>query len=171
MDYKCTIIIFNEIDCQINGLKDEHLKYLGDQVAIMVDGARFTPNFQLKIWDGKIRFFQRNGKTSVKILDEIVPYLCSWGYDISIDDKRPPGIIIKDRIDENIFNNGFVLRPYQVEAVNLLLDEGSGFLILGTGGGKTSICAALSLMCHANDLNSIIIVPSTDLVNQTIKEY
>ena len=95
------------------------------------------PAFQLRRWDGKIRFFDKNGRTHTKILDEILPYLGSWGYDINLVDKRLPAPVITQQIEEGFFNlDHFKLRPYQVEVVNALLAEGSGFAICATGSGK-----------------------------------
>lgn len=130
------------------------------------------PSFQLKRWDGKIRFFQPNGSTYTKLLDEIIPHLCSWEYEINIEDKRLPAPVIKTRIDENFFGQkDYKLRPYQVEVVNALLNEGTGFAVCATGSGKTSMCAALSMVLYQHKLQTLVIVPSKDLVNQTVKEF
>jgi superfamily II DNA or RNA helicase len=130
------------------------------------------PAYQLRRWDGKLRFFEKNGKTYTKILDEILPYICSWGYEVDLIDKRMPAPVITDRVDENFFGlEHFKLRPYQVDVVNSLLEEGSGFAICATGAGKTSMCAALSMVLHLNGLQTLIIVPSADLVTQTVAEF
>lgn len=169
---KCTIYIEDEVNCRINGLRSEHINILWDKLGVFVDGYFHMPAFQLRRWDGKLRFFEKTGKTYVKILDEIVPYLYSWGYEIDLEDNRERSVVINDRINEDFFNiEGFKLRPYQVEVVNALLAEGSGFAICATGAGKTSMCAALSLVLYLNGLQTLLIVPSTDLVKQTVDEF
>lgn len=168
----CKIIISDEINCNLHGLKPEHSKILFEKFGVFVDGYRYMPHFQLGHWDGKIRFFDKNENTYVKILDEILPYICSWGYDVELKDKRIQSAPISDRVDENIFNHStFKLRPYQVNDVNSLLEEGCGIGILATGYGKTSLMAALSLILTRNNLQVIIIVPSSDLVIQTKSEF
>lgn len=168
----CTIIIDDEVNCRIGGLRDEHAKVLYDKFGIHVDGYFHMPLYQLRKWDGKTHYFDKNGKTYTKLLDQIVPYLCTWDYDIKIDDRRVAAPIINDRIDDTFFGlEHFLLRPYQVEVVNKLLEEGSGFAICATGAGKTSMCAALSLMLYLNGLQTLIIVPSSDLVTQTVLEF
>lgn len=168
---QCNIIIEDEVSCRLAGLRPEHVELLWEKFGVFVDGYFHMPAYQLRRWDGKIRFFEKTGKTFTKILDEIIPYLCAWNYEINIDDKRVRAEPIKIRVNEEIFNNGFLLRPYQVEVVNALLEEGSGFGICATGSGKTSMCAALSLFLFCSGLQTIVIVPSSDLVTQTVNEF
>lgn len=172
MTLTCSIHIEDEVNCRFGGLRPEHLELLWEKFGVFVDGYFHMPAYQLRRWDGKIRFFEKNGKTYTKILDEILPYVCSWGYEVEIEDKRQPAPVIIDRIDENFFGlDHFKLRPYQVEVVNALLDEGCGFAICATGSGKTSMCAALAMVLFINNLQTLIIVPSADLVNQTVDEF
>lgn len=172
MSLKCTIHVEDEVNCRIDGLHPEHNDILWEKFGIFVDGYFHMPAFQLRRWDGKIRFFEKNGNTFTKLLDEIIPYLCSWNYDVTLVDKRLPAPVITDQIDANFFGlDDFKLRPYQVDVVNSLLTEGSGFAICATGSGKTSICSALSMVLHLNGLQTLIIVPSTDLVSQTVEEF
>lgn len=173
----CTIVIDNEVNCRLTGLTLQDLKSLWDAFGFYKDGYRFMPTFQLGHWDGKIRYVDKNGKTYTKILDEIIPYILGWNYEIEIKDNRIPFKLITERITSNYFDGikkyehgeeHVVLRPYQVDAVNEMLDVGSGFVIAGTGAGKTLICAALASVLEQNGFQTIIIVPSADLVTQTI---
>ena len=168
----CHIHIDDEVNCRITGLEKEHTDFLWDKLGIFVDGYFHMPAYQLRRWDGKIRFYEKTGKTFTKILDEIVPYIYAWGYDFDLQDHRKPAPVITDRIDEDFFGiPTFKLRPYQVEVVNGLLEEGSGFGICATGSGKTSMCAALSTVLYLNGMQTIVVVPSSDLVKQTVEEF
>ncbi len=167
---KCTIVINDEVRCKIAGLYSHHLESLWDAFGFYFDGYRYSPKFQLGQWDGKIRFFDKNGKTYIKIINEIIPYLLTWNYEIDINDNRISNKLIKDRVDENYFSN-IKLRSYQVESINEALDAGSGFIIAGTGAGKTLICAALASILSNNGYQTMIIVPSADLVSQTIESF
>lgn len=173
---KCTIVIDNEVNCRVTGLTPQDLRSLWEAFGFYKDGYRFMPTFQLGHWDGKIRYVDKNGKTYTKILDEIIPYIINWNYEIDIKDNRLPFNLVEERIDENYFDKikeyedgeeRVKLRPYQVESVNEMLDEGSGFVIAGTGAGKTLICAALSSVLANHGYQTMIIVPSSDLVTQT----
>lgn len=134
---KCTIHIDDEVACRIDGLRPEHLTILIDKFSFFVDGYMHMPAYQLRRWDGRVKFFEKTGKTYTKLLEEILPFLCSWNYDIDFDDKRLPIPKIEQRVDANIFGiSNIQLRPYQVEVVNALLDAGSGLAICATGSGK-----------------------------------
>ena len=172
MTNQCTIAIDDEVNTRIGGLRPEHLTLLYERFGIFVDGYRYMPAFQLRRWDGKNRFFSQTGVTYTKLLEEIIPYLDSWGYSMQLEDKRLPLPVLKERITEDFFGEGIrKLRPYQVEVVNKVLDTGSGFAICATGAGKTMMCAALAAVLYQNKLQTIVIVPSTDLVAQTAKEF
>src|ERR1035437_2242514 len=168
----CTVHVEDEVNCRIGGLHPQDLELLWDKFGVFAEGYFHMPAYQLRRWDGKIRFFDKNGKTYTKLLDEIVPYLVSWNYEIIFNDNRVPAPVIRDRIDENCFGlDDYKLRQYQVEVVNALLDEGSGFALCATGSGKTAMCAALSMVLYLNGLQTLVIVPSKDLVNQTVNEF
>ena len=168
---KCTIVIEDEINCRIGGLKTDHLKFLWDNFGFFVDGYRYTPQFALGKWDGKKRFFDKFGKTFTKILDEIVPHIINWDYEIDFEDKRLSIPQVIDRFSEDFFQlPDFKFRPYQVESANKLLEAGGGFGLLATGSGKTSIVAGMTYIFARANLRTIVIVPSQDLVEQTVKE-
>ena len=59
------------------------------------------------------------------------------------------------------------LRPYQYDTVNTLLEAGGGIARIATGGGKSFTCAALSKVLNQAGRRVIVIVPSSDLVEQT----
>lgn len=176
---KCTIHVDDEVNCRIGGLRPEHLEILWNKFGIFVDGYFHMPAYQLRRWDGKIRFFEKAGKTYTKLLDEIIPYLATWNYEVDINDKRVALPPIPDRIEADFFGlanepneeDRFSFRPYQIDVVNALLEAGSGFAVCATGSGKTSMCAALACVLYAHGHQTIVIVPSSDLVDQTAEEF
>ncbi len=115
---------------------------LFDKFAVLVEGAFFQPLVKLGRWDGKVRFFSKEGKIYTRLLDEVCVYLEAWGYEIELHDQRRAVQPITLRIDDEWFLRkpehklGVKLRPYQVNAVNAALDATSGFIIAGTGAGK-----------------------------------
>lgn len=131
------------------------------------------PLYRLGRWDGRVRFFDKTGKIYFRLLDEVIPYLEGWGYEIELQDQRKPVKTIETRIDESWFLKkpnhelGVTLRPYQVEAVNIALETGSGFILAATGAGKTWMIAAICDVMEQNGLRTLVIVPSSDLVEQT----
>ena len=106
---KAIINVLNEVDCVITGLTDEHVNTLYEHYGIYVDGYKFMPSFQLKKWDGKVRFFSKTGKTYTKILDEILCVLIEYGYEIELKDNRSYVKPINDSIDKSVF--GIISKP------------------------------------------------------------
>lgn len=188
---KCIINVKDEVWCFVTGLKPSETKILSDAFAPHVEGYFFQPKYKLGTWDGRIRFFQATGKTYVRLIDQILPYLENWGYDIELIDNRnvfdQPTVagellsfdegIATEAIgldimgDVELGGKVFKLRPYQLQCVQRAVEAGSGFIIAGTGAGKTSITAALSHVYGLMGYKVITIVPSSDLVDQTASWY
>lgn len=171
------IHVRDEVYCQISGLEPHDHKVLEDKFAVMVEGAIFMPLYKLGRWDGKVRFFDKTGKIYFRLLEDVVPYLESWGYDIQLHDLRKPVDPIHNRVYTDWFAQhpehtlGVKLRPYQVEAVNKALEAGSGFILAATGSGKTWMVAALADIMAQAGYRTIVIVPSSDLVEQTAATF
>lgn len=177
---KCKIILLDEVNCTFVGLHPDHFVYLYEMYGIFTDNHFFNPKFQLGSWDGKIRFFHKDGKTFVNLLDELVSRVINLGYKIELDDRRTARAITPEPITESFFSyvndpddgTTWKVRDYQIEMVNALMENGGGIGIAGTGGGKTSMCAALALSYErAAGFRSIIVVPDKSLTDQTRDEY
>ena len=70
----------NEVNLQISS--EEHDYYeLADQFTFEVPGAKFSPAYKKKFWDGKIRLFNINTKEIyVGLLDRVVQFCKDHGY-------------------------------------------------------------------------------------------
>lgn len=177
MSKKAYIRIHDEVYCQVSGLTPEDNEFLVQKFAIMVDGAFFMPAYKLGRWDGKIKFFESTGKVFWRLLDEIMPYLENWGYEIVLEDNRKAADLVQTRIDAEWFRRipeislKVNLRPYQVESINAALDNVTGFIEAATGSGKTWMVAGLASVLNSEERRVIVIVPSTDLVEQTAATF
>lgn len=179
MSKSCNIIIDDEVTCRIGGLHPSDQGVLYDKLGIYVDGYRYMPAYQLRRWDGKKHFFSDTGKTFTKLLDEILPYLIAWNYDVNIEDRRLPTKAVTTVVDADYFKLAnspdeslrFSFRDYQLRVINKLIEAGYGFGICATGSGKTSMCAALCHVFASHGLQTILIVPSGDLIRQTAEEF
>jgi superfamily II DNA or RNA helicase len=171
--------ILDEVNCVILGLSPDHLSYFYDEYACRAPNYFFNPKFKLGQWDGKIRYFHKNGKTFTYLLNTIIPQLIGLGYKPSLDDNRTSVVPSPPLIDQNFYkhiwhpewNDWIVFRDYQVAGVNKLITNLGGLVIAGTGAGKTLMCAALADTFGRFDIRSITIVPSMDLIEQTATEY
>jgi superfamily II DNA or RNA helicase len=172
------ISIKDEVYCFVTGLSPADQKFLFDKFGILIEGHFFHPAVKLGRWDGRIRFYEPTGKTYNRLLDQIVPHLLKWGYEIEIEDKRVPVKAPEGRASPDMFGHimGYrgkplEVRPYQVESINALVEEGSGFIIAGTGAGKSLITAGLCEVYGRSGYRTITIVPSGDLVSQTYDAF
>ena len=173
------IRILNEVHMMIVGLHGDHLMHFYNQYAILAANYFFNPKYKLGQWDGKIRYFNKDGKTYLFLLEEILPQLVKFGYSVELDDVRSTTSYQPDTIDENIFahilhpdsQKPIILRDYQIDAVNVLIENGFGVCVAGTGAGKTFMCAALVMAHDALNIKSITIVPDQTLIRQTKRDY
>lgn len=178
---KCTVKLLDEVNCVFIGLHPDHVGALYDKYAAHANNYFFNPKFKLGSWDGKIRYFFKTGKTFIFLLDDILPEVTSLGYKVNIIDERKTPAIDVPNIDENFLadrgvldddGNPWIMRDYQVDMVNTLINNEHGVGIAGTGAGKTSITASIALSYElAAGFKTIIIVPDKNLTNQTKSEY
>jgi superfamily II DNA or RNA helicase len=174
MSRVATIWIKDEVNITVMGLDDSSKKVLFDKFGYFVKGYIHRPQYKLGVWDGKKRFFSKLGNSYVHLLEDIVPLVIELGYGIKIRDDRIMDNLPRLQTDNNPFpeyrnedGEPFELRPYQVEAVNAVLDENGGIMIAGTGAGKTSMSGTIVKMYETAGYNTIIIVPNTTLVKQS----
>lgn len=176
-----TLRILNEVHVKFNGLRGEHLELLYEKYGILTEGYFFSPQFQLGRWDGKKRFFFKNGQTYLFLIEEILPIIKSLGYKIKIDDVRQYDSYQPSFIDETLLSRylhpktkqPIILNEHQVEGVNALIEHGFGVCVAATAAGKTIMCAALLTAYDKPEINikSITIVPSGSLITQTKTDY
>lgn len=173
------ITILNEVNIVIHGLLDYHLKALCDQYAIHAPNYFFNPKFKLGQWDGKIKYITAQGRTYLYLLDEILPIIVKYGYEITIEDNRPTTYKTPELINNQIFahikhldtGKPIILRDDQVNGVNSLIADGNGMCIAGTGAGKTFMCAALVTAYGKLGIKTLTIVPDQTLIRQTKRDY
>lgn len=171
------ITVRDEVYCFISGLEPQDQEFLENKFAMMVEGAFFMPAYKMGRWDGKIKFYDKTGKIYFRLLDELVPYLEGWNYEINLVDERKPVSAVQQRVDSEWFLRKpgmklkVELRPYQVDAVNAALDAQSGFIEAATGSGKTWMVAALADLLNLEEKRVMVIVPSSDLVEQTAATF
>jgi superfamily II DNA or RNA helicase len=177
---KAKIIIKDEVNCIVTGLHPDHQLYFYEEYGIYAENYFFTPKYKIGVWDGKLRYFNKEGHTYVLLLDEIVKKVVKFGYKVDIEDRRINSYCDVPAIDSTYLSNfidpktdePYMVRPYQVDALNSIFAEGFGIIIAGTGAGKTTINTII--VDHyekLHGLRSITIVPSVSLIDQTIDTF
>lgn len=168
-------IICNYIQ-MIDKLPGELLKIIDKKFSYDINGKEFSPLYQSKKWDGKVRLFNVNKQTLpiglFSILKEFITdynnhFNMNYVFELSKDYRMP--LINVD--NKYIKNNDYELRYYQEDAVNSLLENKIGILELGTGAGKSLIASEI---IRRLDFQTLFVINRIELVEQTaemFKEY
>jgi superfamily II DNA or RNA helicase len=140
-------------------------------------GARFTPQFRARLWDGKVRLYDAIRKT---LYLGLVPYVeqfaVSNGYAIEyvntvsvVNDIKTTdleGFVTALDLPEKI-----EIRDYQIEAMTTALAKERTLLLSPTASGKSFIIYSI-MRWHLNaGRKCIIIVPTTSLVEQLYTDF
>lgn len=173
------IKIVDEVNIMVVGLKGEHTNHFINKFAIYTEGYFFNPLYKLGRWDGKIKYFGKDGKTYLFLLDKILTDLKMFGYTLELEDLRTTRAYYPDPVDKDIFGHilhldtgePIELREHQVRAINSVLLDGNGIILASTSAGKTLVTAAICTVYGNMGLKTLTIVPSRDLIQQTKADY
>ena len=169
----------NEVYLQIES--DPHVYYeLSDQFTFEIPGAKFMPQYRSRYWDGKIRLFNvKNGEIYVGLLDKIQKFCEDHEYTYEFLDNKFFGTPFE--VNENISYEGvkdymtsiskYSPREYQVEGVSDALKHNRRLLISPTASGKSLMIYAIVRYFVERQQNTLIVVPTTSLVEQMYKDF
>lgn len=174
---------------KIEKINNVHLRiYTDDGIAqelsqfftFEVPGARFTPAFRAKIWDGKIRLFDLHRKTLyVGLLKYVQDFADRNGYEIDyLNDVVSSTDVSIDNIKDyaqwlNLHGRGqpIEIRDYQVDAIHKALNKERILLLSPTASGK-SLIIYTAMRHHVEEgRKCILIVPTTSLVEQMYADF
>ena len=153
---------------------------LSDFFTYEYPGARFTPQFRARLWDGKVRLYDQVRKTLYLGLITYVEEFCVRnGYEVEYKNAVS---VEHDLTHEDIENYARSLQPmgrgkpieirdYQVEAVRSALNKERTLLLSPTASGKSFIIYTTMRKHLDNNLKCIIIVPTTSLVEQLYTDF
>jgi superfamily II DNA or RNA helicase len=177
------ITITDEVNVKISGLDLDIRRALLKKFEVEKPGARYLPAVRLGRWNGKVSYFSLGGATYINLLDQIIPMLDDYGYDIELEDIRTYRTVFEfDKITEDTFadkswpkghvkeGEPIIFRNYQVAVVNNFLANPQSIQEAATGAGKTLVTAALSKSVEKYG-RSLVIVPNKSLVVQTEEDY
>ena len=150
-----------------------------------VPGARFSPKFKARLWDGKVRLYSLIRKT---LYVGLFHYLCEFctrnGYDLKFHETEEYNKILdvdhhnmedteKFIADLDLYARGAPVpaRDYQIEAVNYALTANRCVLLSPTASGKSFIIYCLIRWHLESGRKCIIVVPTTSLVEQMYSDF
>ena len=115
----------NEVFLQVQA--EPHVYYeLADQFTFDVPGAKFSPAYKKKFWDGKIRLFStQTGQIYVGLLDRVVQFCKDHGYSYEFVNSKHYGLPFE--VNEGISKEGvkdymtaiskYAPREYQIDEI------------------------------------------------------
>jgi len=158
-----------------------HIYYeLADQFTFDVPGAKFSPAYKKKFWDGKIRLFStQTGDIYVGLLDRVIQFCTDHKYTYEFKDSKHYGTPFE--VNEGISKEGvkdymtaiskYAPREYQIEGVYDALRHNRKLLISPTASGKSLMIYSIVRYFVENKKNTLIVVPTTSLVEQMYKDF
>jgi len=153
---------------------------LSDHFTFEVPGAKFMPAVKKRIWDGKIRMFNRtNGEINAGLYEAIRKFAAERGYGIKVEESPYGFPYDKNKVPHMAFqefletlNLPFKPRDYQYDAIVHGIENKRAILLSPTGSGKSFIIYLLARWYLANhDKKLLLIVPTTSLVEQMYKDF
>jgi len=169
----------NEVYLHVDA--EAHIYYeLADQFTFEVPGAKFSPAYKKKFWDGKIRLFNTQKKEIyVGLLDRIIQFCKDHGYTYEFLDNKYYGTPFE--VNEMISKEGVKdymraisthkPRDYQIEGVYDALRHNRKLLISPTASGKSLMIYSIVRYFVERRKNTLIVVPTTSLVEQMYKDF
>ena len=157
--------VFMQVQCDDGLARD-----LFDFFSFTVPNAKFMPSVKNRYWDGKVRLFSiKTNKIYIGLLPYVDEFCRERGYDIiGINDI----IGNKERQTDIEFIQELGLpfepRDYQLDAFRTAVQYGRQLLLSPTASGKSLI---IYLLARYYNKKTIIIVPTTSLVEQMAKDF
>jgi superfamily II DNA or RNA helicase len=150
-----------------------------------VPGAKFTPKFKARLWDGKVRLYSLIRKT---LYVGLYPYLVEFcnrnGYELTFQANNDYNSILdkedisKPKMDEyveslNMYARGQPIpaRDYQLEAIYHAVSNNRTVLLSPTASGKSFMIYCLIRYHLEYNRKTIVVVPTTSLVEQMYSDF
>ena len=153
---------------------------LSDHFSFYVPGYKYMQPYKRKVWDGKIRLFNRmNGEINAGLYQEIRRFAVDRGYMTKCEETVYG--LPADRNKLNHLKNmewisklglPFAPRDYQYDAFTHGLENKRAVLVSPTGSGKSMIIYLLMrYYFDSHDKKVLVIVPTTGLVEQMYNDF
>ena len=169
----------NEVYLQIK-VDDDLERELTDYFTFEVPGAKFMPHYRRKLWDGKIRLYSpHNGRIYVGLL----PYIKEFCLRNSIEYIIEEGVenernVIRESVRDfatslqpKTRGKSIQFRDYQIDAIYHAIRTNRCLLLSPTASGKSLIIYTLVRYYHLMNLKTLILVPTTSLVEQMYSDF
>ena len=140
-----------------------------------VPGAKFIPSVRNKVWDGKIRLFNAmTGMIYAGLVPRILKFCNMRDYPVEVSAGTYEINDVPDDSGMQLakeFGSTFVPREYQNEAVVHALKRDRALMLSPTASGKSFIIYMLTRFHMAQGRKTLIVVPTTSLVEQMASDF
>ena len=152
------------------------LQDLSEFFTFQVPGASFMPSVRAKRWDGKIRLFSKaTGKLYYGLLPYVNYFMQNRGGTIIHEGlEKTPGALARDdfsKFVDKILTKSMKIRDYQLDAFTHAINHKRSILLSPTASGKSLIIYCIIRMMTTLQKRSLLIVPTTSLVEQMYKDF
>lgn len=153
---------------------------LSEYFKFEVPGAKFTPKYKARLWDGFIRLYDLHRKT---LYYGLLPYVQKFAEDNGHTIELLSDFHGEEQVDyeqvkafaESLLLHGrgspITIRDYQLDAIHTGLNSRRCVLLSPTGSGKSLIIYTLSRWLLEKDKKIIVVVPTTSLVEQMYDDF
>ena len=170
----------NEVYLILKDLEPSTSQELSSFFTFEVPGAKFMPMYRNRMWDGKIRLFSPgSGEIYVGLLPYIkkfcdrnnVDYIIGEGVEDDRDIVREVVRGFVKSLKPKSKGKSLKIRDYQIDAVHHAIARNRALLVSPTASGKSLIIYALVRYYHMMGLKTLILVPTTSLVEQMYTDF
>lgn len=153
---------------------------ISDFFTFEVPGAKFTPLYRSRMWDGKIRLMNvMVGELYVGLLEHLRYFAKQNNYEIDLSEYPLPNYNYTVDVISQFCNklnvasagNPISIREYQIDAVHKAISDDRRLLLSPTGSGKSLILYSLVRWHNNKGRKQLIIVPTTSLVSQMYSDF
>jgi len=170
----------NEVFLVITDLDPSTNQELSEFFTFEVPGFKFMPMYRNKMWDGKIRLFSpATGEIYVGLLPYVQKFCDSNAISYILEEGVEDGRDINNKDARNFIKSlkpksqgkSLKIRDYQVEAFQLAISRNRSLLVSPTASGKSLIIYSLVRYYQMMGLKTLILVPTTSLVEQMYSDF
>ena len=170
----------NEVYLQLSDFSSSESAELSDFFTFEVPGFKFMPMYRNRMWDGKIRLFSpASGEIYVGLLPYIKEFCKNNEIQYTIEEE-----VEETRTVARSVVQGFIrslrptskgkrlkIRDYQIDAVHHAISRNRALLVSPTASGKSLVIYTLVRYYHMMGLKTLILVPTTSLVEQMYTDF
>lgn len=136
---------------------------------------RYMPAYKNHLWDGRIKLFNVSERLlPVGLLKKLVRYCKENDLDVIIEDEVKEKLPTFKHDVENLIGSlklPFTAYDHQVSAIDFMVNKNRGIILSPTSSGKSLNIYAKVRHTTENDKNTIIIVPTVQLVKQLSNDF